>query len=176
MSILTQSTSWSCEDHRSNNSNSYYRGRQEETECVGCLGDIICESKTRDQKRDQKAQIDACLLSAVHTVHLEEAKTPRQRGTSHFTTRRLFVSCRGKGDEGKQICHQREAVSAQTSLLNHKWLSQARTYFRMSTNKQKSKWRRHNGFFSRSSAMGPSSSPSASLATVEKLMQQTDNT
>lgn len=62
-----------------------------------------------DQSGDQKAQSEVCLLSSAHTVHHEKAQTPRQRGTSHTTTSRLFLSHRRGGDGAKQICHQQEA-------------------------------------------------------------------
>lgn len=48
--------------------------------CFSYFSDIISKSKTRAQKRDQKTQLEACLLSAVHTVHTtRRQKHPKRR-------------------------------------------------------------------------------------------------
>ena len=129
---------------------------------VSCFADIISESGTRAQNWDQKAQSEACLLSAVHTVHHEKTQTPRQRGISHTTTRRLFMSHRRKGGRGKQICHRQEAVRERKNQLNHNLVSQRITCFKMSTKSSNLSVGsiRYSTLclLSVSSAMGPSSS------------------
>lgn len=126
MSILTESMRQCCEEHRSNNSYFYHWECHSETaffflfEALSFSAVLVTSlvsqglkprtgMKKKPNKQVWSVQYLFCILYTIG-----RHKHP-DKGTCHTTSTRLFMNHRRKGDRGKQICHQQEAVTEWTS-------------------------------------------------------------